>query len=230
MEEKIRAYISNVEKALSLISGVELDSKSRELVELARAYMDDAKYYIDKGDYFTSLACIAYAEGLLDALKRIGKIDFEWEPLSKLISRPKVFVAGSFEILHPGHLHILEEAWKMGRVYVVVSRDASIRRFKGRDPIVPEEQRLKVIEALKYVYRAILGDEKDFLKPVEELKPDIILLGPDQWISPDELKKQLEARGIRGVSIVKLNERIGNELYSTTGIVRRACSIVKNNV
>ncbi|AFK51271.1 glycerol-3-phosphate cytidylyltransferase [Thermogladius calderae 1633] len=224
MEERVRAYVLNVEKAISTLSSMSLDEESRGIVELARAYLSDSKYYLEKGDVFTSLACIAYAEGLLDALKRLGKAEFGWEPLSKLLARPKVLVAGAFEILHPGHLHLLKKAWELGRVHVIVARDSSIRRIKGREPVVPEQQRLEVVSAVKYVDTAVLGDEEDFLKPVEHIKPDIILLGPDQWITPEGLSDKLEGRGIRGVRVMRLPERIGDDLYSTSGIIRRVCS------
>jgi FAD synthetase len=229
LEERVRAYIMNVEKAVNLIDSSRLDKESKEVFELAKAYLSDANYYLDKGDASTSLACVAYAEGLLDALRKLGRLSFEWEPLTRLLSRPKVIVAGSFEILHPGHIHLIREAWELGKVYVIVARDQSIRRFKRREPIVPEDQRLRVVESVKYVHKAILGDESDFLKPVLDIKPDIILLGPDQWITPEELKEGLEKRNLPDVKVIRLQERIGDELYSTSGIVRRVCSICKGS-
>ncbi|MGC9181029.1 DUF357 domain-containing protein [Thermogladius sp.] len=229
MEERVRAYVLNVEKAINTLSSMSLDEESRGIVELARSYLSDSKYYLEKGDVFTSLACIAYAEGLLDALKRLGKASFEWEPLSKLLARPKVLVAGAFEILHPGHLHLLKKAWELGRVHVVVARDSSIRRIKGREPVVPEQQRLEVVSAVKYVDTAVLGDEEDFLKPVEHIKPDIILLGPDQWVTPEKLKNEIRKRGLFDIEILKLPERIGGELYSTRGIIKRVCQIQRSS-
>jgi len=227
LEERVRAYILNVERAVSLVDSSRLDKESRELFELAKSYLSDAIYYLDKGDVFTSLACIAYAEGLLDALRRLGRLSFEWQPLARLLSRPRILVAGSFEILHPGHIHLLREAWKLGRVYVVVARDQSIRRFKKREPVVPEEQRLRVVESVRYVHKAMLGDESDFLKPILDVRPDIVLLGPDQWITPEELKGELEKRGLRDVKVMRLQERIGGELYSTSGIIRRVLSVCR---
>jgi len=49
-----------------------------KVVELARAYLEDAKYYTDKRKFEVSLASVAYCEGLLDALRLLGVVKFEW--------------------------------------------------------------------------------------------------------------------------------------------------------
>ncbi len=219
--ERIEAYIVNVEKALKRINRDELGVRERKLLEIAEAYLHDAKYYFEKKDYFTSLACIAYAEGLIDSLRYLGITSIEWEPLSKLLSRPKVLVAGGFEILHPGHIYLFEKAWELGRVYVIIARDKNFPKFKKREPIIPEEQRRRVVESIRYVYKAILGDEEDYLKPVIEVKPDIILLGPDQWPNEEELRKQLGERGLGKVVIKRLDKRINGSLYSVSMIIRK---------
>ncbi|MEZ0393857.1 MAG: DUF357 domain-containing protein [Desulfurococcaceae archaeon] len=219
MDDRLEAYVLNVERALERL--VLLDERGRELVELARSYLSDAKYYLEKGDRETSLACIAYAEGLLDALKRLGLAKLEWEPLSKLLARPKVMVAGSFEILHPGHIYLLRKAWEIGNVHVVVSRDANFARFKGREPAIPERQRLEVVSSVKYVGSARLGDEVDLLRPVEELRPDVIVLGPDQWTSPSELEEALGRRGLGGVKVLRLENKLEGQYYSTSKIIKR---------
>ncbi|MCY0867692.1 MAG: cytidylyltransferase family protein [Desulfurococcus sp.] len=216
--ERIKAYIYNVEQALKQVDKERLN-QYKTIVELAEAYTSDAKYYLDRKDCFTSLACIAYAEGLLDALRHQGALSFEWKPLTQLLKRPRVLVAGSFDILHPGHIHLLREAWRLGEVYVIVSRDKNFKRFKGRKPLLSENERLLMIESVKYVSKAVLGDEEDFLKPIEELKPDIILLGPDQWLTPGELKKLLEERGLSDIKVERLESKL-NE-WSSSGIIER---------
>lgn len=220
-EGRVRAYIANVEEALSSISSKSIGKEVEKVVELAKSYLFDAKYYLDKGDLSTALACIAYAEGLLDALNHMGLVGIKWKPLTQLLKRPKVLVAGAFEILHPGHIYLLKKAWELGEVYVVVARDKNFKRFKRRDPVIPEEQRKKIVESVKYVSHAVLGDEEDIYKPIEEISPDIVLLGPDQHVDPEELRKELERRGVRGVRVDKLSERVGDKLYSVSGIIDR---------
>jgi len=218
--ERIKAYIDNVELALKNIDIDRLRSSEKHIIELVKDYLYDSKYYLEKGDLFTSLACIAYAEGLLDCLKRLGIVNFKWKPLSELMARPKVVVGGTFEIIHPGHIYFLEKANEYGRVYVIVARDVNVEKFKGRKTYIPEENRLKVISSIKYVYKAILGDEKDILKPIEEIKPQIIILGPDQKVDEEELKKKLSERGLN-VKVIRIKDKLKCGLCSTSRIIKK---------
>jgi len=223
--EKINAYILNVKQAIDSVKTGDLEPKVKELIELARIYLDDARYYFEKKEYFTALACIAYAEGLIDSLNRLGFINIEWKPLSELMNRPKVLVTGAFEIIHPGHLYLFKKAWEKGRVYVIIARDKNFEKFKKRPPVIPEEQRRVVVENIKYVHKAVLGDENDLFKPILEIKPDVILLGPDQWIDEEYLKTELCKRELCNVEIIRLKERIGSDLYSVSNIIKKILEI-----
>lgn len=217
LKERVSAYIQNVEQFLETAEKEDLPEPAKRILNIAKSYLSDSKYYFEKGDYTTSLSCIAYAEGLLDALRYLGFIEqAEWKPLSQLLKRPKVLLAGSFEFIHPGHLALIKYAWSLGEVYVVLSRDVNFEKFKGRKPVLSERDRLDVVSSIKYVSRALLGDPVDFLKPVEEIKPDVILLGPDQWISQEELEKRLEERGFKNIRVVRFPERLGQ--WSSTSI------------
>lgn len=218
---RIKAYIENVQRVLMELNEKAFEDKVKAVLSLAEGYMNDAKYYLEKGDLFTSLSCIAYAEGLIDALNHMGLIKVDWKPLSSLLKRPRVLVAGSFEIIHPGHIHFLRKAWELGEVIVVVSRDINVEKFKKRKPIVPEENRRIVVEAIKYVSRSVLGDKDDLLKPILELKPDVILLGPDQMFNPEELSNKLAEKGLVNVKVFKLNERTGGLYESTSSILSK---------
>jgi len=224
-EERVKAYIENVELALEKARDAQLDEKARRVVENAKAYLDDARFYLAQGDVFTALACIAYAEGLLDALRHLGLLDIDWEPTSSLLERPRVLVAGTFDIIHPGHVELLRQAWRRGRVYAVVARDESVKRFKHRPPIVPEEQRRETLQAIRYVHRALLGSSRDILDPIREVRPHIILLGPDQWASEEWLARRLREEGIEA-RIERLPEKKRCPLCSTTEIACRAAEIV----
>jgi len=138
----------------------------------------------------------------------------------------RVVVCGSFEILHPGHIHLIREASKYGSVVVVVARDSTIRAVKGREPVVPEEQRLFMVKSVKWVDDAVLGSEEgDKLKVIEELKPDVILLGPDQDYDPEELRRELKARGLN-VKVLKLKSLFsGFPLCKTSRIIERILTV-----
>jgi FAD synthetase len=96
-----------------------------------------------------------------------------------------VLATGVFDLLHLGHLRFLEESKKKGglgsKLVVVVARDKTVLRRKGRGPVVPEDQRRELVSALRVVDRAILGREEiDLLGILKEVKPDIVCVGYDQ--------------------------------------------------
>lgn len=134
----------------------------------------------------------------------------------------RVVATGTFDLLHPGHIHYLEESRRLGdELVVIVARDANVRH-KPR-PIVPEAQRLAVIRALRTVDSARLGDPDDMLRPIEELRPAIITLGCNQHFDEQRLAATLEARGC-GCRIVRIGRFAGTPLCSSRAIVARVCA------
>lgn len=117
----------------------------------------------------------------------------------------RVVVTGSFDILHTGHIHLLREAAKLGDVYVIVARDSTVFHIKKQPPILSEAQRLEIIQSIRYVTQASLGNEgKNFLLKPIELKADIILLGPNQKVEEDSIKKQLTEMGHSEIKVQRL--------------------------
>ena len=222
---RIKKYIDMVEKAVTeSLESFNGSGKEKEVLELAKLYLSDSKHYFNMGDYVTALACISYAEGLLDSLRILGYVKFEWRK-----SEPKkVFVGGTFDLIHPGHIHYLKEASKYGLVYAVVARDRNVLKVKGRKPILDQTSRLRIIESIKYVYRAFLGNEYNIYRSIEEVRPDIIILGPDQPLSEESLIKELEKRGI-SCEVLRLSERVNEPLASSTNIIKevlkRYCTV-----
>ncbi|NKE37437.1 FAD synthase [Natronococcus sp. JC468] len=106
-----------------------------------------------------------------------------------------VIAQGTFDILHPGHVHYLEDAAAMGdRLYVIVARKANVDHKAA--PICPATQRRDVVGALEAVDEARLGHEEDIFVPIEEIDPDVIALGHDQHHDADAIREALSARGI----------------------------------
>jgi FAD synthetase len=138
----------------------------------------------------------------------------------------RVLVAGSFDILHTGHIFLFQEAAKRGEVVVVVARDSSIVKIKGKPPTIPEAQRLEIVQAIKYVSLAVLGNEgEDFLAKPLSLNPDLILLGPTQKISEATLLEELKKRGASHVKIERLKAIYDKyELSSSSKIKKRIIS------
>ncbi|MDI6847202.1 MAG: DUF357 domain-containing protein [Candidatus Bathyarchaeia archaeon] len=87
LEKLVLKYMASAEHVLSRMeiagSSVNLNVDDvRKVVELAKAYLEDAKYYRERKKFEISLASVAYCEGLLDALKLLGAVKFEW-PVKK---------------------------------------------------------------------------------------------------------------------------------------------------
>ncbi|MFX1498584.1 MAG: adenylyltransferase/cytidyltransferase family protein [Promethearchaeota archaeon] len=137
--------------------------------------------------------------------------------------KKKVLVAGTFDIIHPGHIFLINEAAKIGDVYVIVATDKNRELYSGEAPIIPEQQRLEVVKNIKNVKEAILGrHDNDTLKTVEEISPDIILLGPDQKYNISTLKNGLKRKGLNHIQVQRLEKYYDKyELHSSRLIKRK---------
>lgn len=138
--------------------------------------------------------------------------------------RKLVLATGAFDLLHFGHLKALEDAKKAGgsdsRLIVIVARDKTVERRKGKTPIVPEDQRRALVQALKPVDRAILGFEALNIDAViHRLRPDVIAIGYDQ---NDILEAvQVALRGYpKKVKIVR-TRRYGPEDFNSSSKIKR---------
>jgi len=82
VKEMAERYIKKMSKVLEDIEIAEYASldqrRINEVIDEAKRYFEDAKYYLGRGHFETSLASIAYSEGLLDALRMLGLVKFEW--------------------------------------------------------------------------------------------------------------------------------------------------------
>jgi FAD synthetase len=131
-----------------------------------------------------------------------------------------VVCGGVYDILHPGHAFVLERAKDFGDLLVVIiARDSTVENRK-RIPIVPEIQRLEMVSQLKPVDIAVLGKEGSFLDIIEEIRPDVIALGPDQHHSAEEIKENLKKRGIE-VEVERIEEYKECPLHSTKDILQK---------
>ena len=138
----------------------------------------------------------------------------------------RILATGTFDLLHPGHLLYLESSKKLGdELVVIVARDVNIKHKPK--PIVPEDQRLKMVQALEVVDLAILGDENDIFRPIEQLQPDIITLGFDQHFDPVTLEKEMARRNLRP-KVVRVTTQDSCDLCSSRKIVAKVLEIHKD--
>jgi len=106
-----------------------------------------------------------------------------------------VVAQGTFDLLHPGHLHYLREAAGMGdQLHVILARRENVTHKDP--PILPNEQRREMVAALEPVDEAIVGHADDIFVPVERIDPDILVLGYDQHHDRGDIADVLTERGI----------------------------------
>ncbi len=92
-----------------------------------------------------------------------------------------VLAGGVFDIIHPGHIHTLNEAKALGDILVVVvATDNTSVKMKKRNPLHTQEQRQELVNSLSMVDLCLIGQENDIFKTVNHVKPQIIALGYDQ--------------------------------------------------
>lgn len=124
-----------------------------------------------------------------------------------------VFTNGCFDLLHPGHIKILEFARRQGDVLVLgLNSDQSIRRLKGPGrPVLPLAARAKVMAALKSVDVVVPFHEDTPIKLIAALKPDVLVKGAD-WPA-DQVAGREHAGRVARVPLVKG--------VSTTAIIKK---------
>ena len=139
--------------------------------------------------------------------------------------RKVVLASGVFDLLHLGHVKFLEEAKKAGgkdaELIVIVARDNTVEKRKGKKPVMPENQRRALVESLKVVDEAVLGYEEFSIgKVVEKIKPDIIVVGHDQDGMEKNVRRYIEERHLP-IKIVKIGKFGEDELDSSSKIKQK---------
>jgi len=112
----------------------------------------------------------------------------------KICNKKVVFTNGCFDVLHVGHVRLLNKAKSFGDVLIVgVNTDASVKRLKGENrPINCQEDRVEMLKNLRAVDKVVLFDEDDSCKMISELKPDIHVKGGDY--DPNDYSNMPEAK------------------------------------
>jgi D-beta-D-heptose 7-phosphate kinase/D-beta-D-heptose 1-phosphate adenosyltransferase len=129
-----------------------------------------------------------------------------------------VFTNGVFDLIHPGHVQLLEAARSEGNALIVgINSDASVRRLeKGSDrPVMPEAARARVVAGLAAVDCVVLFDEETPLELIHALAPDVLVKGADYPRAGIVGGDWVEARGGRVVRVPLVSG------FSTTSLVER---------
>src|SRR5262249_53861661 len=123
-----------------------------------------------------------------------------------------------FDLLHVGHIELLEQARRMGeRLIVAVNSDRSVRDLKGSErPLVREQDRARILAALTAVDAVVLFDERTPLRLIEAIRPEVLVKGGDYM--QNEVVGAAEVRGWGGR--LELVPKIADR--STTQLVERS--------
>lgn len=132
-----------------------------------------------------------------------------------------VFTNGCFDLLHPGHIRLLEESRSLGDALVVaINTDASVKKNKGPSrPLINERERAEVLAALAAVDYVVLFDEPTPLELIRMVVPKVLVKGSDWGLNDVVGRNEVEAAGGRVVSI-RLQPG-----FSTTALVERIASL-----
>lgn len=127
-----------------------------------------------------------------------------------------VFTNGCFDVLHVGHIEYLAFARKQGDLLAVgVNSDRSVRELKGpQRPVVPQEDRVKILAAIECVDYVVVFDELHVDQLIAELLPDILVKGGDRadWVCGREIVER------NGGRVVLAPVAVGR---STTNVIDR---------
>lgn len=118
------------------------------------------------------------------------------------MSNKKVFVSGCYDLLHSGHVEFFKQASQYGDLYVGIGSDATYLEYKHRKPMFPQEERLFMVQSIKYVKEAYVNEGRgviDFIPTLDRVRPDIFIVNAE---GGSEEKRQLCAQ--RGIQYIEL--------------------------
>jgi FAD synthetase len=136
-----------------------------------------------------------------------------------------VLASGVFDLLHLGHVKFLEEAKKAGgenaELIVIIARDSTVQKTKGRKPIMPENQRRTLVESLRVVDEAVLGFENfDIAEVINRIKPDVVALGYDQAAMEKQVCDYVNEHGL-SIRVIQVGKFEEDEMNSSSKIRQR---------
>jgi len=112
-------------------------------------------------------------------------------------------VAGTFDIIHKGHLNFFAQAKKQGNwLIAIIARDDTILKEKKKSLVHTEQERIQHVQELKIVDEAHLGNKSDKLKIIQTIQPDVIALGYDQSINVKALQAHLQKHNLTAKIVI----------------------------
>ncbi len=128
------------------------------------------------------------------------------------------YTTGVFDLFHIGHLNILKKAKEQCEYLIVgVSTDELVRSYKHKMPVIPFEERIAIVEAIKYVDKAVVQESMDKFNAWERLRFNVVFHG-DDWKNSNMYDRYIDQFKKVGVDVVFLPHTDG---VSSTQIAQR---------
>ena len=137
----------------------------------------------------------------------------------------KVFVSGCYDLLHSGHVEFFRQAAQYGDLYVGIGSDRTILHYKNHKTIYSEQERLFMVQSIKYVKQAYINKGEgvlDFLPTLDIVKPDILVVNTDG--GSEDKRRICEARGIEYI-VLERTPHQGLEARSSTHLKQSPCQL-----
>lgn len=98
-----------------------------------------------------------------------------------MVKNKKIWINGTFDVLHFGHLKLLEYASSLGYLKIGIDSDDRVKLLKGKErPFNDQEKRKFFLESLKFVNEVVIfNNENDLIKKIKDYKPEIMVIGDD---------------------------------------------------
>lgn len=133
----------------------------------------------------------------------------------------RVFTSGTFDLFHIGHLNILERSAELGDELIVgVSTDELIEEYKGVRPIIPYEQRVRIVESIRCVTKVVKQTRLTDIAQLQQEQIDIVTIGDDwkdryleglEWMKNQPGKQVIYFPYTEGISTTQIKRRIIND-------------------
>ena len=131
----------------------------------------------------------------------------------------QVFVSGCYDLLHSGHVEFFKQASQFGDLYVGIGSDATYQEYKHRKPMFPQEERLFMVQSVRYVKEAYINQGSgviDYIPTLDLVKPDVFVVNAEG--GSDEKRQLCTERGIEYIEL---------ERTPAEGLIARSSSSLK---
>ena len=134
--------------------------------------------------------------------------------------KTKVYISGTWDLFHIGHLNAIKKAKEMGDELIVgISTDELIRKYKNHAPVFPYKDRFEIIQSLKYIDKIVTQQELSTVEQFKDLDFDILVVGDDwkdqylegiEWIKNHSEKKVVFLPRTPGISTSIIKKRLSH--------------------